>query len=153
MVQRSGLSLVFLLNHPRRSHPPTITSCPKLTRLPIDTDRPRREVAQCCSFEAGSVYLLALVFPCADICLVSMDRNPPVPTPADSEETCRRSYTPRLIPVGPPKAQPLVFSLILVYMRQGMTRKLPTYKLKCPGVWAAKRYVSPAYEESCTHHK
>lgn len=66
----------------------------QLTQLPIE--RLRRHVGRPCSFEAGYVYLihlLALVFPYVNVNLVSIDRNPPVPTLTYSKETYRPSYT------------------------------------------------------------
>jgi len=91
----------------------------QLAQLP--KDKLCRKVEPRCSFEASSVYivhLLALAFPHAHIHLVWIDPYPLVPAAADSKETCRPSYTPRSIPIKPPKARPLVFSLILAYTCQ-----------------------------------
>lgn len=178
----------------------------QLAQLP--KDKLRREVGPRCPFEAGSVYivhLLALVFPRLDIRLVWVDPYPLVPAAADAKETYRLSYTPRSIPIKPPKARPLVFSLILAYTCQvlhGIPLRTNSFRVFCRGreafhvldgsdvasanvqdsgnafgpiavatgtlrrryaccggcrvggrVWAAKRHVSTAYDEACTHNK
>jgi len=108
----SSLILGFLSNHPRRPHTSTITPCPNSLSC----------LSTSCIVRWDHVGLSKRA-PCTSY------PYPPVPTPANSEETCRPSYTPKSIPVEPPKARLLVSRRI----RAKYNTKSSTYKLKGAG--------------------